>query len=503
MDDRVTRAKEILGLRRLPIKIGFLDAPPPSAGALVGRAGRRRLRVLGPRDGGQELLHAARRSLELRHRQPHPQDRAAGRSRQRAAGDDRVHGRDALPRPRRGARASRRWTARRRRSPTRPPPATRSRPTSCCWRVTPAQSTLVFEAALKAGIAQRRGRRHQPPELRDPARVRQDRGRRDLVRLQGQPDLHHRRRRRDVRRDPGRALGRLRRSPDRGAALEPDDGQLLPGAGGEVLRAEVTAARRASRWRARRAVGGRGAGGGARARASRWSASRAAERAGSASRSSAGWRPATPPTWTWMARRLPERLDPTAVLAGRAHGDRAGDRLPPPAPARPAPIARYARGRDYHYAHRDRMKDSAQAAAGARPDARDLRLASTPASRWRRSWAERAGLGWIGKNGCLINPRLGSWLTLSVMFVDRAVDAYDAPAEQPLRRLHALPAAPVRPGAFAAPGVVDARRCISYQSIENQDVVPPPLRARLRRAHLRLRRLPGGLPVEPPPAARG
>ena len=94
-------------------------------------------------------------------------------------------------------------------------------------------------------------------------------------------------------------------------------------------------------------------------------------------------------------------------------------------------------------------------------------------------WGERAGLGWIGKNGCLINPKLGSWITLSVMFIDRAVDAYDRPHD---RRCGActlcLGACPT--GAFPAPGVVDARRCIAYQSIENRDAVPAELRPAFR-----------------------
>ena len=90
-------------------------------------------------------------------------------------------------------------------------------------------------------------------------------------------------------------------------------------------------------------------------------------------------------------------------------------------------------------------------------------------------WAERAGLGFIGKNGLLINPRLGSWVTLSVMFLDQAVDRYDAPQENLCGDCtRCLRACPTR--AIPEPGVVDARRCLAYQSIENRGQVPVPLR---------------------------
>ena len=101
--------------------------------------------------------------------------------------------------------------------------------------------------------------------------------------------------------------------------------------------------------------------------------------------------------------------------------------------------------------------------------------ASTPAWRWRRSGPSAPGSGWIGKNGLLINTELGSWLTLSVMFVDREVDVYDSRTSRLCGACTlCLGACPT--GAFAAPGVVDSRRCIAYQSIENRGAGPGELR---------------------------
>ncbi len=179
----------------------------------------------------------------------------------------------------------------------------------------------------------------------------------------------------------------------------------------------------------------------------------------------------------WMVRRLPERLDPRAVLSGARTVIALAIAYHRP-PDERASIARYARGRDYHYAHRDRMKTLRKRLLALDPTLETYAAVDTGVA-MEKVWAERAGVGWIGKNGCLINPRLGSWLTLSVMFVDRAVDAYDTPHD---RRCGSctlcLGACPTQ--AFPTPGVVDARRCISYQSIENRAAVPPDLRAAFR-----------------------
>jgi epoxyqueuosine reductase len=185
----------------------------------------------------------------------------------------------------------------------------------------------------------------------------------------------------------------------------------------------------------------------------------------------------------WMARRMDERLDPRRVLPGAktvialAIGyHRTGDAQPPRS-AR-SPIARYARGRDYHYAHRDRMKALRKRLLALAPGVETYACVDTGVA-MEKVWAERAGLGWIGKNGCLINPRLGSWLTLSVMYLDRAVDAYDEPhGDRCGACTLCLRGCPTK--AFPSPGVVDARRCLSYQTIENRAEVPEPLRRGFR-----------------------
>ena len=137
-------------------------------------------------------------------------------------------------------------------------------------------------------------------------------------------------------------------------------------------------------------------------------------------------------------------------------------------------VARYAAGEDYHRVMRDKLAGLELEIEVRLPGARSLWYADTGAI-LERGWAERAGLGWIGKHSGLLSTELGSWFVLAEILVDRELEP-----DPPLEREHCgtctrcLDACPTR--AIVAPYQVDARRCISYLTIEHRGAIPRELR---------------------------
>jgi epoxyqueuosine reductase len=133
--------------------------------------------------------------------------------------------------------------------------------------------------------------------------------------------------------------------------------------------------------------------------------------------------------------------------------------------------ARYVRGADYHHDLAERL-DRALAAAAAR-----LREATGRELAWKicvdtsavleRSWAALAGLGWIGKNTLLIHPQHGSYLFIAEALVSEKLDRGPAPLPNYCGNCtRCLDACPT--GAFLAPRVLDANRCLSYWTLEKR-----------------------------------
>lgn len=201
----------------------------------------------------------------------------------------------------------------------------------------------------------------------------------------------------------------------------------------------------------------------------------------------------------WMERTVPKRSDPTLVLPGARSvimlgvnylpsGMNGANGLERAREGRPA-WARYALYSDYH----DTIKEALVAAGrvleelgGGAVMAADYRYYVDTGPVIERGWAAKSGLGFIGKNAMLISRTHGNWLFLAAVLTTLEFEP-DAPVRKDAegrgtepgllcgKCTRCMDACPTQ--ALPRPGVVDSRRCVSYQTIENKGVIPRELRA--------------------------
>ncbi len=156
----------------------------------------------------------------------------------------------------------------------------------------------------------------------------------------------------------------------------------------------------------------------------------------------------------------------SAIVVGLDYGGRAPD----------GPVARYARGDDYHDLMIERLRELHRLVG--REAGRDVagKAYVDTGPILERDLARKAGLGWFGKNTNLINPKLGSFLFLGELLLDlelRPDTPFDVEHCGSCRAC--LDACPTQ--AFVEPGVLDANRCISYLTIELNGEMPRPFHA--------------------------
>jgi epoxyqueuosine reductase len=178
-------------------------------------------------------------------------------------------------------------------------------------------------------------------------------------------------------------------------------------------------------------------------------------------------------------RRAQVRTDPKLLLASARTIICVGKLYNGPAPrstewsdAEAGWISRYAWGADYHEVVRRGLERLVEQL----PAGHDYKICVDTAPLLERSYAREAGLGWIGKNTCLINQEIGSWFFLGEVVTSLEIEPDAPPPDRCGTCTRCIDACPTQ--AITGQGYeVDARRCISYFTIELRGAVPEEMRA--------------------------
>lgn len=180
----------------------------------------------------------------------------------------------------------------------------------------------------------------------------------------------------------------------------------------------------------------------------------------------------------YMSRHGQKRSRPAELVAGTIRVISARMDYLPDEPNSPtallddesrAYIARYALGRDYHKVLRTRLQTLADRIE-AKVGAFGYRVFVDSAPVLEKPLAQKAGLGWIGKHTNLINKEAGSWFMLGEIYTDIPLPTDKAASEHCGSCRTCIDVCPT--GAIIAPFVLDARRCISYLTIELKGAIP-------------------------------
>lgn len=182
----------------------------------------------------------------------------------------------------------------------------------------------------------------------------------------------------------------------------------------------------------------------------------------------------------YMANHFDKRLDPGKIEVGSKsvisvliNYFPAKKQSDPAAPV----ISKYAYGKDYHHVVKEKLNNLLMFIQMELFPCRGRAFVDS-APVLERPWAKAAGLGWIGKNSLLISKKHGSYVFIGELITDADL-SYDSPftgdyCGNCTRCIDACPT-----GAIVSPRTIDARKCISYHTIENKNEVPSPIRKKL------------------------